>query len=132
MSETATRPRRGLTALFDYENRSQPALSRRRFWRRMSLHLGYGSILVLASLMIGTTGFMIASHESFVDAFLNSSMLLGGMGPVGNLGGNWGKIFAALFALYAGLEFLVLASLILAPVFHRVLHRFHWEGKQGK
>jgi hypothetical protein len=115
---------------FDYESRNQPLLSWRRFLWRMRIHLGYGSIVVIASLVIGTGGFVTLSHLSLVDAFLNASMLLGGMGPVGDLGGNWGKMFAALYALYAGLVFLILAGLLLAPVFHRVLHRFHWEIKQ--
>ncbi len=115
---------------FDYERRNQPLLSRRRFLRRMRIHLGYGSIVVVGSLVIGTGGFVTLSHLSLVDGFLNASMLLGGMGPVGDLGGTWGKLFAALYALYSGLVFLILAGLFLAPVFHRVLHRFHWEVKQ--
>jgi hypothetical protein len=117
---------------FDYENRNQPPLSRRRFLRRLRIHLGYGSIVVAASLLIGTIGFATLSHETVVDAFLNSSMLLGGMGPVGDLGGTPGKLFASLYALYSGLVFLILAGLLLAPVFHRVLHRFHWEIKREK
>jgi len=131
-----TDPQRGEAnqsmSAFEYERRNQPPLSRRRFLRRMRIHLGYGSIVVVASLVIGTIGFVTLSHLSIVDAFLNSSMLLGGMGPVGELGGTPGKLFASLYALYSGLVFLILAGLLLAPVFHRVLHRFHWEIKQEK
>jgi hypothetical protein len=57
-------------------------------------------------------------------------MLLGGMGPVGEFHGTGGKLFASIFALYSGLVFLIVAGLLLAPVFHRVLHRFHWESPQ--
>ena len=75
-------------------------------------------------------GYHWLAHQSWVDAFLNTSMLLGGMGPVGDLPNDTAKIFAGLFALYAGLLFLVVAILLLTPVFHRVLHRFHWEISQ--
>ena len=69
---------------------------------------------------------------TWVDSFLNACMLLGGMGPVGDLRGNGGKIFAGLFALYAGLVFLAVGALLLAPVFHRVLHRFHADATAGE
>ena len=130
MSDAATSQVEGLAAPFDYEHRTEPLLSRKHFVRRLRIHMGYGSIVIFSSLILGTAGFMIASHESMVDAFLNASMLLGGMGPVGDLGGTAGKIFAGLFALYAGLVFLILAGLLFVPVFHRVLHRFHWEAEQ--
>jgi hypothetical protein len=110
-----------------YEHRTQPPLSRRLFLRRLLRHGGYASILIALSMAIGTGGYMIFAGTSAVDGFLNAAMLLGGMGPVGELTTTSGKIFAALFALYSGLIFLVIAGLMLAPVFHRVLHRFHWE-----
>ena len=74
-------------------------------------------------------GYHWIAHFSWVDSFLNACMLLGGMGPVGDtpLPNVSAKIFAGLFALYAGLVFLASAALLLTPVFHRVLHRFHWE-----
>ena len=70
-------------------------------------------------------------HRQFVrrrrDAFLNAAMLMGGMGPVDAPRTDGGKLFAGVYALYAGLVFLVGAGLIFAPVVHRVLHKFHWE-----
>ena len=66
------------------------------------------------------------------DAFLNAAMLLGGMGPVDAPKTDGGKIFAGLYALYAGLFFLVAAGLAFAPLLHRVLHRLHWEDEQGR
>lgn len=61
------------------------------------------------------------------DAFLNASMILGGMGPVKTQGlSEAGKVFAGLYALYSGLVFIAAMGLMLAPVIHRVLHRFHW------
>jgi hypothetical protein len=77
---------------------------------------------------------MVGYHEleglSYLDGFLNSSMLLGGMGPIDFPKTEGGKLFAGLYALYAGLLFLILTAILLAPVFHRVLHRFHVEGDE--
>jgi hypothetical protein len=95
---------------------------------------GLATIIAAVSLLIGTGGFVAFAHQQWLDAFLDASMLLGGMGPVGDAA-NWprpGKWFGALFALYAGLVFLIMAGLLATPVFHRVLHRFHWEGREPK
>jgi hypothetical protein len=113
--------------IMHYESMDDPMLDRRAFFRRLRLHLSYSGMLVLASLIVGTVGFMLTMHLAFLDAFLNASMLLGGMGPVNMPQTSGGKVFAALYALYAGLVFLVVASFLFAPVFHRVLHRFHIE-----
>ena len=96
---------------------------------RLVRHAGYGTGLVVVSLAIGTVGFTTLTGEAPIDALLNAAMLLGGMGPVGDFskGRTAGKLFAAAFALYAGLVFLLVAGLLVTPVFHRVLHRFHWE-----
>lgn len=112
-----------------YEHPSQPPIPMRQFTLRLLRQGGYGGLLVAASLLIGTAGFHWLAAERPLDALLNAAMLLGGMGPVGDLSrvGAAGKLFAAAFALYAGLVFLILAALLVTPVFHRVLHRFHWE-----
>lgn len=85
------------------------------------------TLLVLLSLFAGMAGYERFEHLAWRDAFLNSSMLMGGMGPVDAPRSNGGKIFAGLFALYAGLVFLVTAGLVFAPVIHRLLHKFHWQ-----
>jgi hypothetical protein len=84
-------------------------------------------LLVLLSLGAGMAGYEHFEHLPWRDAFLNSSMLMGGMGPVDPPRTDGGKIFAGLFALYAGLVFLVTAALVFAPVVHRILHKFHWQ-----
>ena len=112
-----------------YEHRAVQPLSRARFARRFLVHFLAAQALVLASLGIGMAGYAYFEHMAWRDAFVNSAMLLGGMGPVDPLKTDGGKVFAGLYALYAGLLFLVVAGLLLAPVFHRVLHRFHWETK---
>ena len=83
--------------------------------------------LVTFSLLIGITGYRSLEHLSTLDAFLESAMLLGGMGSVHEMRTPEGKFFAGCYALYAGLVFIVGAGVILAPMVHRVLHRLHWE-----
>lgn len=78
-------------------------------------------------MLAGTWGFWELAGQAPIDALLNAAMLLGGMGPVGEIRSTPGKLFAAGFALYAGLAFLGMATLIFAPVFHRALHKFHLE-----
>ncbi len=116
---------------FRYEHRLSRPLSRGDFMRRMLIHGGLAVLLVAASLGIGTLGYTVFAHQTVLDAFLNAAMLLGGMGPVGSVEGTAGKLFAAGFALYAGLIFLIITGLLLAPVFHRVLHRFHFASEDS-
>ena len=115
------------TRKFLYEHRRQPPLTGRQFVRRLGQHGCYALVLIVFSLAVGMTGYHVLAGEGWVDAFLNASMILGGMGPIGELRTDAAKIFAGIFALYAGLLFLAVAVLMLTPVFHRVLHRFHWE-----
>ena len=118
------------TRSFRYEHRGQPPLPRRHFFRRLLAHFALSSALVGLSLIAGMAGYVYYENLDWLDAFLNAAMLLGGMGPVNPPTHDGGKLFAGLYALYAGLLFLVLAGLMLSPVIHRVLHRFHWE-EQG-
>ena len=110
-----------------YEHRTVPPLSRRAFTLRMLQHGGYALVLVAVSLFGGMCGYHWFARYTWTDAFLNTSMLLGGMGPVGELPTESAKIFAGIFALYSGLVFLIATALLLTPVLHRVMHRFHWE-----
>jgi hypothetical protein len=102
----------------------------REFLQRLGWQALWALLLVLGSLLGGMAGFHHWSRLAWIDAFLNASMLLGGMGPVGDLGPAAGKLFGGFYALYAGLVFLIVAGLLVAPVFHHVLHRFHLEGKE--
>lgn len=112
-----------------YESRKHRPLTRRQFVRRMLGHFLGVIGLVLFSLALGITGYMRFEGLSMLDAFLNSAMLLGGMGQVNDLVHPGGKLFAGCYALYAGLVFIVATGVILAPVVHRVLHRLHWQGE---
>jgi hypothetical protein len=113
-----------------YEHRRQKLLSRPAFLRRLAKQGVSALVLVVVSLGIGTVGFHVLSGQLWIDALVNSAMLLGGMGPVGELGDTGGKLFATFFALYAGLIFLIVAGLLFVPVFHRVLHRFHLDASR--
>jgi hypothetical protein len=113
-----------------YEARSQRPISRAEFAKRVARHAAFAIALTLLSLGIGMVGYVFFEHLSWLDAFLNSAMLLGGMGPVNNPVTPGGKLFAGCYALYAGLVFLIVAGLLLVPLLHRILHRFHWEGKE--
>jgi hypothetical protein len=97
----------------------------------MLRHFLVAVAFVGVSLGAGMMGYWCFEHKEGVktwhDAFLNAGMLLGGMGPVDPPKTDGGKVFAGLYALYAGLVFLVAAALLLTPIFHRLLHRFHWE-----
>ena len=109
-----------------YERRSAPPLTRSRFLLRMAFHASTATALLAVSLLAGMCGYSHYENLSWRDAFLNAAMLLGGMGPVEAPQTPAGKVFAGAYALYAGLVFILIAGLLLAPAVHRLLHRFHW------
>lgn len=115
----------GSDSLLDFEHRRQPLLSRTAFFRRWALFAIIGLGLIAGSLAIGMLGYHLLEGMPWLDAYLNAAMLLGGMGPVGELHHAAGKIFAGLYAMFSGLVLLVSVGVMLAPLFHRFLHRFH-------
>lgn len=108
-----------------YEHRSHPLLPRAAFLARVARHSGIALVATLVSLGIGMWGYHAFEGLSWVDAYLNASMLMGGMGPVDPPKTVGGKIFAGTYALYCGLVLLIVAGVVIAPLFHRLLHRFH-------
>jgi hypothetical protein len=112
-----------------YENRKQAPLSRAVFVKRLLGHFLLAAGLLAVSLAGGMLGYMAFESLPPMDAFLNTAMLLGGMGPVNAPVTAAGKLFAGVFALYAGLVFIVSAALIFTPIVHRVMHKFHWDAK---
>lgn len=93
----------------------------------MLRHAGYVFRFAVVSIVLGMAGFHFFAGQAWTDAFLNTAMLLGGMGPVGEIKYTAGKIFAGLFALYAGLAFIAAFAVLTAPLLHRLMHRFHAE-----
>jgi hypothetical protein len=112
-----------------YESKAQPPLTRSFFARRLVKHALIAAALISFSLALGIAGYCGFEHLGPLDGFLNTAMLLGGMGPVNAPVTAAGKLFAGLFALYAGLVFIVTAALLFTPLLHRVMHRFHWDDK---
>ena|SRR2546423_9289590 len=112
-----------------YEGRDHPLLSRAKFMGRVARHGILASFLIVAALGIGVLGYHFVAKLSWIDSLLNASMILGGMGPVDPLHSAGAKLFASFYALFSGLAFIGIASLLVAPFAHRLLHRFHIEGK---
>jgi hypothetical protein len=112
-----------------YESRKQALLSHAHFTRRLMAHFAIALGLIVLSLAIGIAGYCGLEKLSLLDGFLNAAMLLGGMGPVNAPVTPAGKLFAGIFALYAGLVFIVTAALLFTPLLHRLMHRLHWDDK---
>ena len=113
--------------VFRLEHRKQAPLPRHRFALRIMVYTCLAGLLVLVALGIGILGYHTLEQLSWLDSFLNASMILGGMGPVNEMKTEAGKIFAGLYALFSGLLFLVTAGVLFTPLIHRLLHRFHFE-----
>jgi hypothetical protein len=112
-----------------YEHRAEPILPRRRFLARFARHVALASAVIAVSIGIGVLGFHAWGGQPWLDAFVNTAMLLGGMGEVGEITTTAGKWFSAFYALFAGLIFIAVAGILGAPVLHRVLHRLHLDEK---
>jgi len=108
-----------------YEHHKQPLLSIQKFFVRLLRHGLLSLALLIISLGIGILGYHFLEDLSWIDALVNASMILGGMGPVNPLQTIAGKFFASFYALYSGMIFLIIAGVMLAPVVHRFLHHFH-------
>ncbi len=110
-----------------FEHRRQPLLTPRDFLVRQLVFLLVALGIIVGSLVLGILGYHFFEGLPYIDALVNAAMLLGGMGPVNELHTNAGKLFASFYALYSGIVFLVSVGVILAPLYHRFLHRFHLE-----
>jgi hypothetical protein len=102
-------------------------LPRREFYARLAKSACVGLLVIAFALGIGMIGYRAFESMSWVDAFVNASMILSGMGPVSSLQTDGGKIFAGCYALFSGLAFITCLGIVFAPVIHRFLHKFHLE-----
>ena len=114
-----------------YEHKTEPLLPLRRFIRRQIIHILLGLGIIGVSLGLGIAGYHILGRLSWIDSLVNASMILGGMGPVNPVQTTAGKVFASFYALFSGMVLLVAVGVLIAPVFHRFLHRFHLEIEKG-
>ena len=110
---------------FLFEHYAEPLLPRKTYWIRIVKHGGIASLLLALSMLGGMIGYHLIAGLSWIDSFLNASMILTGMGPVNQLQTTWAKLFAGLYALYSGIAFLTCAGILFGPVVHRVMHKFH-------
>ena len=97
------------------------------FLRRAAFHLVVTLGAVAIADLIGTIGYRFIGHLSWVDAFLNASMILAAMGPVDRMETTPAKIFSAVYALFSGVFFIVTIGFVLAPWAHRILHKMHFD-----
>ena len=110
-----------------FEHRGEPLLPRSKFFWRLFRHAALSFGFIAVSLVIGILGYRHYEGMSWVDAYVNAAMILGGMGPVGELHTDGGKLFAGLYALYSGLVAIIAVGILAAPILHRFLHHFHME-----
>ena len=108
-----------------YERHHQPLAPRAVFARRVATMALLAGALLAAALAVGVIGYRVLAHMRWIDALLNAAMILGGMGPVDPLSSDKAKLFASAYALFAGVVFLVSIGVLVSPLLHRALHRFH-------
>ncbi len=108
-----------------FERRSDPLAPTSVFVKRLLASLGIALCLIAVALSMGIAGYHVLGRFNLIDSLLEASMILGGMGPVNELSNNAVKIFASAYALFSGLMFVAVMGIVLAPVVHRILHKFH-------
>ena len=111
--------------LFQFESRGQPLAASRKFAQRLLRNALWSLGFIVIWLIIGMAGYSGFEGMSLVDSFVNAAMILSGMGPVQPLSTAGGKIFAGLYAIFSGIVIFGIAGIALAPLYHRMLHRFH-------
>jgi hypothetical protein len=115
-----------------FEHRLSPLLPLPAFRARLLKMAALGLALIAASLAVGMLGYHYIAGQTWPDSYLNAAMILSGMGPVGDLKSTASKIFAGSYALYSGLALILIAGIILSPIVHRFLHKFHLESDKKK
>ena len=110
-----------------FEKRHESLLPRSKFFLRLVKFALLSLGLIAVSLIVGLLGYRLSEGMSWVDAFLNAAMLMGGMGPVNVMHTEAGKVFAGVYALFCGFIVLVSVGIFFTPIFHRLLHYFHME-----
>ena len=117
--------------LFHFESKGQPLAAPSSFALRLMRNAVWCAGVVLIWLVIGMAGYGGFEGMSTVDSFVNAAMILSGMGPVQTLNTTGGKIFAGLYAIISGIVIFGIAGIALAPLYHRMLHRFHLQDDEA-
>src|ERR1700694_2187049 len=115
-----------------FEHRKDQLLPPREFVLRLGWSVAAGAALIAFSLSVGILGYHFIGKLSWIDAFLDAAMILSGMGPVAPLTSDDAKVFAGCYAIYCGIALIGTTGVILAPVIHPSLHKFHleWDGNK--
>src|ERR1041385_3245460 len=114
----------------NFERRSDKLAPISIYVKRIIGSLALAIVLMLVALSVGIVGYHFIAGFNLVDSLLEASMILGGMGPVRDMPNDASKIFASIYALFSGVVFIALMGIILAPVAHRVMHKFHIDEKE--
>ncbi len=112
-----------------FEHFQQPLLRKKAYHQRLLRHGGIAAAAIAGCLGLGVLGYHVFGGLDWLDAFVNASMILSGMGPVNELHGDAAKVFAGCYALFSGIAFITIAGILFAPVVHRFLHKFHLDSK---
>ena len=157
----ARKPKNPKYAIYPFEHRGQKLVPANVFIRRLIIIALVDIALIMGWVFLGTLGYMTTASMKPVDAFLNASMIAGGMGPVEDMSfeqeleirekfekadnvtekekadrlkkfSRPAKIFAGIYSILSGMLILAIFGILAAPVMHRVLHRFHLEPVEGK
>jgi len=110
-----------------FEHKSEPLLTRGAFLSRMARSGAVVTGIIAFSLFLGSAGYHYLGGLTWIDALLNASMILTGMGPVDPLKTASAKLFATFYSLYSGVAFLTMMAVLTAPLLHRFLHKFHMD-----
>jgi hypothetical protein len=115
-----------------FEHKTEPLISHGQFYGRMLRAFGVTLAIVVVSVGIGAAGYHFFAELPWIDALLNAAMILTGMGPVDTLKKPGAKLFATFYALYSGVAFLSMMAVLLAPIIHRAMHKFHLDAEEGE
>jgi TRAP-type C4-dicarboxylate transport system permease small subunit len=128
----AKRSQKSRLSWLRYERRQDQLAPRSVFVKRIVASLVIALGMIVIALLIGIAGYHYLAGFNLIDSLLEASMILGGMGPIKELPNDAAKIFASIYALFSGLLLIAMMGIILSPVIHRVMHKFHVDEKDVK
>lgn len=129
-----------MCSILHFERKNHPLLSRRQYYNRLMYNLLVGVVILSLGLCVGTVGYHETCFEvsgeklSWLNSLLNASMILSGMGPLVQVDqmSDAGKWFASFYAIFSGVAFISTIGILMAPVAHRILHRFHLQDEENE
>ena len=125
----AKRSRKARLSWLMYERKQDQLAPRSVFIKRIIVSLVIALGIIAVALLIGIAGYHYIAGFNWIDSLLEASMILGGMGPIKELPNDSAKIFASIYALFSGLIFIGVMGVVLSPVVHRIMHKFHVDEK---